>query len=68
MVMRLVVYVSVVNPQQRELARGVTNFSSSELTRIRGLNSAEAARVLGHAAAKEVIHRDHLVLSREMHP
>lgn len=61
-------YVSVVNPLQRELARGVANFSSAELTLIRGLKSTEAARVLGHTAAKEVIHRDHLVLSREMHP
>ena len=58
--------IAVADASQRELARGVTNFSASELSRIRGLRSTEAAGVLGRNQAKEVIHRDHLVLAREV--
>ena len=60
-------FVSVTNEAGAELARGVSNFSSSELLRVRGMNSAEAARTLGHASVREVIHRDHLVLAQELH-
>lgn len=60
--------ILVVDAGQREVARGVANFSSTELLRVRGLQSAEVARVLGQDRAREVIHRDHLVLAREVHP
>jgi glutamate 5-kinase len=60
-------FVAIVDGDQQELARGVTNFSSSELLRIRGLKSGEAAALLGQARVREVVHRDHLVLSREYH-
>ena len=60
-------FVSVTNGDGAELARGVSNFSSSELARVRGLSSAAAARTLGQARPKEVIHRDHLVLAKELH-
>ena len=39
--------------------------SSSELARIRGLTSAQAAGVLGVPRVRPVIHRDALVLARE---
>jgi len=60
--------VSIVDSKNQELARGVTSYSSAELARIQGLKSAEAAKALGRTGAGEVIHRDHMVLSREMHP
>jgi glutamate 5-kinase len=60
-------FVAVVDGKGTELARGISAFSSSELTRVRGLTSAEAAKLLGHSKAKEVIHRDYLVLARELH-
>jgi glutamate 5-kinase len=59
-------FVAVADPAGTELARGVCNFSSSELSRIRGLSSAEAARTLGQGRPSEVIHRNHLVLAREL--
>ena len=58
-------FVAVANPDGTELARGLSQFSSSELSRIRGLGSAEAARTLGQTRSREVIHRNHLVLARE---
>ncbi len=59
-------FVVLVDQAGMELARGVSNFSSSELARIRGLKSAEAAKTLGQARAREVLHRDHLVLAKEL--
>jgi glutamate 5-kinase len=60
--------VSVTDGDRRELARGVTNFSSGELAQIQGLKSAEAAQVLGRERVGEAIHRDHLVFAQEVHP
>lgn len=60
--------ISMVTADRRELARGVTNFSSAELTRVRGLKSAEIAKLFGSAHGREVVHRDHLVLAREWQP
>lgn len=59
-------FVAVTDAAHSELARGICNFSSSELSRIRGMGSAEAAKALGLAKAREVVHRDHLVLAREL--
>ena len=58
-------FVAVMDRQGIELARGVTNFSSAELLRVRGMRSEEVARVLGEARVHEVVHRDHLVLAKE---
>ncbi len=60
--------VSIVTADRRELARGVTNFSSAELARVRGLKSAEIAKLLGPTRGREAVHRDHLVLAREWRP
>ena len=59
-------FVAVTDVSGAELARGVTNYSSTDLARVRGMNSQDAARALGQARAREVIHRDHLVLSKEL--
>ena len=60
-------FVALADEAGEEFARGVANFSSVDLLRIRGLRSAEAARALGQGRAREVIHRDHLVLAKELH-
>ena len=59
-------FVAVVDEDGLEVARGLSNYASSELARIRGMNSAAAAKTLGDPRAREVIHRDHLVLAREL--
>lgn len=58
--------VAVVTGEGREVARGVCRYASSELARVRGLNSEEVAKTLGHPQAREVVHRDQLVLAREL--
>ncbi|GIX00901.1 MAG: glutamate 5-kinase [Pirellulaceae bacterium] len=55
--------VAVCDSSGCECARGLTNYSSDELAKIRGLRSPEIAQVLGHCPYEEVIHRDNMVLS-----
>lgn len=61
-------FVAVTNAAGVELARGVANYSSADLARVRGMSSQEVARTLRRPNAKAVIHRDHLVLLKELHP
>lgn len=60
------VFVAITDEARQELARGVCNYSSTELLRVRGMKSQDAAKALGRAKAREVVHRDHLVLAKEM--
>ena len=54
--------IAVRDPQGREVARGLTNYASSEARLIARNPSAEIERLLGYAAEPELIHRDNLVL------
>ncbi|MBI1911796.1 MAG: glutamate 5-kinase [Deltaproteobacteria bacterium] len=45
-----------------EFARGVANYSSAEIEKIKGLKTAELEGVLGYKVYDEVIHRDNLVV------
>lgn len=54
--------VQVCNPDGREIARGIVNYSSTELQKIRGCKSEEIRTLLGESVAETVIHRDNLVL------
>jgi glutamate 5-kinase len=46
-----------------EIARGVSNYSSVDLQKIRGKRSSELERMLGRASRDEVIHKDNLVMT-----
>ena len=55
--------ISIQDEQGRELARGLCNFSSEELEKIRGLNTRKIPEILGaEAVFDEVVHRDNLVV------
>ncbi len=54
--------VSCLSPAGDEFARGLVNYSSGDLARIKGLHSNEIHTVLGYKISDEVIHRDDLVL------
>ena len=54
--------VAVVDENNMQLARGLTNYAASELVLIRGKHSDEIENILGHKDFDEVIHRDNLVL------
>jgi glutamate 5-kinase len=44
------------------VAKGLTNYSSSEIEKIKGRKTSEIERILGYQYSDEVIHRDNLVL------
>jgi glutamate 5-kinase len=44
------------------VAKGLTNYSSSEIEKIKGKKTSELEQILGYRYSDEVIHRDNLVL------
>ncbi len=54
--------VSCVDPEGREIARGLINYSAQETARIRGQASDRIETVLGYVDERELIHRDNLVI------
>jgi len=54
--------VSCLGPRGKEFARGLVNYSASELEKIRGLRSEQIEKVLGYKYSDEVVHRDDLVV------
>ena len=54
--------VSCLGPLRKEFARGLVNYSASELKKIRGLRSQQIEKILGYKYSDEVIHRDDLVV------
>ncbi len=57
--------VYCVNTEGRRVAKGLTNYSSEELLRIKGLRTSEIINALGYKYSDEVIHRDNLVILEE---
>jgi glutamate 5-kinase len=54
--------VSLVSADAKELARGLSNYASADIERIKGLKSDKIAQILGHRPYEEVIHRDNLAV------
>jgi glutamate 5-kinase len=55
--------VQLCDNQGDEIARGLVNYSSDELQKIRGCHSREISTILGYVGAETVVHRDNLVLT-----
>jgi glutamate 5-kinase len=54
--------VRCLDPSGREFARGLVNYSDSELRKIAGAHSRDIEKHLGYKVSDEVIHRDDLVV------
>jgi glutamate 5-kinase len=54
--------VAIVDVQGNRIACGITNYSSEEIERIRGIHSGKIEEVLGHHYGSEVLHRNNMVL------
>ena len=54
--------VAIVDAEGREVARGLTNYSSSEARRITGTPSGQIENELGYVNEPELVHRDNLVM------
>ena len=55
--------VSVCDPDNVEVGRGLVNYSSEEVQQLVGRSSSEFAATLGYAREPELINRDNMVLS-----
>jgi glutamate 5-kinase len=54
--------VSLCDPDGVEFARGLSNYSSADLHRLRGLRTDQIREVLGTFPYEEVVHRDNLAV------
>ncbi len=54
--------VSCLDQDGKEFAKGLVNFSSDTLVKIKGLKTAEIQQQLGRQEYEEVMHRDNLVI------
>jgi glutamate 5-kinase len=54
--------VRVLEPSGKEIARGLSNYASLDLGKIRGERSDRIETILGFAYGEEVIHRNNMVL------
>lgn len=48
-----------------EFARGLTNFSSRDLEKIKGMKTSQIEGILGHKPADEVVHRDNMAVLKK---
>jgi len=54
--------VTIIDPAGRELARGLTNYSSRQIEKIKGLKTSDIAKALGEKSHDEVVHRNNMTL------
>jgi len=54
--------VRCVGPTGHEFARGLVNYTSSEVEKIKGVHTREIEQLLGYKGSDEIIHRDDLTL------
>ncbi len=55
-------YVRCLNSKGKKIAKGLTNYSSQDLDKIKGKKTSEIEKVLGYKYSDEVMHRDNLVV------
>jgi len=53
--------VLVIDENNKELARGLSSFSSDEINKIKGKQSSDIEKILGYPSKSEIIHKDDMV-------
>ncbi|MCD6487278.1 MAG: glutamate 5-kinase [Syntrophobacterales bacterium] len=56
--------VTCINEDGVSIAKGLVNYSSSDINRVKGLKTSKIKQVLGDKPYDEIIHRDNMVISR----
>jgi glutamate 5-kinase len=54
--------VAILDPEGRELARGLVNYASNDARRVMRQPSGRIESILGFMEEPELIHRDNLIL------
>jgi glutamate 5-kinase len=57
--------VALCDAEGHVVARGLTNYSSADVERVKGLKSEKISQVLGRRPYEEVIHRDNLAIVKK---
>ena len=57
--------VRIADPEGREIAIGMTNYSYDDVLKLCGCKANEIEGVLGYSFADEIVHRDHMIFDRE---
>ena len=55
--------VTCVDVNGKEIARGLVNYNTEEVNRIKGQPSRRIEKILGYAGESELIHRDNMVIT-----
>jgi glutamate 5-kinase len=56
--------VTINDANGRPIARGLSNYSATQIAQIQGKKTAQVKQILAEAAYEEAVHRDNLVLER----
>lgn len=54
--------VAVIDEHNREIARGLVNYSSEEVRQILGKSSSQIKEILGYLTETELMHRDNMII------
>ena len=54
-------HVRILDKNNKEFARGLSSFTSDEISKIRGEHSNKISNLLGYVTKSEVIHKDDMV-------
>lgn len=55
--------ISILTQERDIIAKGLTNYTSQEIEKIKGKHSGEIKNVLGYSAYNEIVHRNNMVLT-----
>ena len=54
-------HIKILDINDKEMARGLSSFSSKEISKIKGCQSNQIKKILGYSSRDEVIHKDDMV-------
>jgi glutamate 5-kinase len=57
--------ITCVDAEGKPIAKGLANYSSSEIMQIKGLKTNQIEQILGYKDYDEIIHRNNMVLTKE---
>lgn len=60
--------VRILGPNGKDIARGIVNYTSLEIARIKGAQSSAIMDILGYCETEEVVHRNNLALLVDQTP
>jgi len=54
--------ILIVDNNNQDVARALSSFTSEEINKIKGLQSAQIENILGYASKSEIVHKDDIVI------